>query len=62
MGGDVLAPTPCRYMNIVKDHVHKVMGTPEEEQCFFDTWGEEKLSEILRTQKANVEHQKRQKD
>ena len=32
--------------NVVKDHVHKVMGVPEEEQCFFDTWDEDKLSEI----------------
>ena len=34
----------------VKDYVHKVMGVPEEEECFFDTRGEENLVEILETQ------------
>ena len=28
----------------VKDYVHNVMGVPEEEQCFFDAWDEEKIS------------------
>ena len=43
----------------VKDYVHKVMGVPEEEQCFLDTWDEEKISEILETQRKVVEFQKR---
>ena len=31
----------------VKDYVHKVMGVPEEEECFLDNWDEEKITEIL---------------
>ena len=46
---------------VVKDHVHKTMGVPESEKCFFDTWDSEALSEILATQKAVVEHMKREK-
>ena len=45
----------------VKDYVHKVMGVPEEEECFFDTLDEEKLSEILETQRNNVEFQTEEK-
>ena len=45
----------------VKDYVHKVMGVPEEEECFFDTFDEEKLSEILKTQRKLVEFQKKEK-
>ena len=47
--------------NVVKDHVHKVMGVPETEKCFFDSWDEEALDEILKTQKAVVAHQKKEK-
>jgi hypothetical protein len=47
--------------NVVKDHVYKKMGVPEEEQCFFDTWDEEALDGILKTQRAVVEHQKKEK-
>ena len=46
---------------VVKDHVHKEMGVPATEQCFFDTWDEEKLEEILNTQRAVVKHQKAEK-
>ena len=45
----------------VKDYVHKTMGVPEEEQCFFDTYDEEALSEILETQRKVVEFQKKEK-
>ena len=45
----------------VKDYVHKVLGVPETEKCFFDTWDEEALDEIIRTQKAVVAHQKKEK-
>ena len=45
----------------VKDYVHKVMGVPEEEQCFFDTFDEEALSEILETQRKVVEFEKKEK-
>ena len=44
----------------VKDYVHKVMGVPEEEECFLDTWDEEKISEILETQRKIVEFQKKE--
>ena len=47
--------------NVVKDHVHKTMGVPEDEQCFFDNWDEEALDGILKTQRAVVEHQKKEK-
>ena len=47
--------------SVVKDHVHKVIGIPEEEQCFFDTWDQEKLDEISSTQRAVVKHQKAEK-
>ena len=47
--------------NVVKDHVHKTMGVPETEKCFFDSWDEDALNEILKTQKAVVEHQKKEK-
>ena len=42
---------------VVKDHV-KAMGIPEEEQCFFDTWDEDQLEQILSTQRAVAKHQK----
>ena len=45
----------------VKDYVHKVMGVPEEEECFFDTWDEEKLSEILETQRQIVDFRRKKK-
>ena len=45
----------------VKDYVHTIMGTPEDEKCFYDTWDEEALNEILKTQRAVVEHQKKEK-
>ena len=35
----------------VKDYVHNVLGVPEDEECFFDHWSEEKMREILETQK-----------
>ena len=37
------------------------MGVPEDEPCFFDSWDEEKLQEILSTQRAVVKHQKQEK-
>ena len=46
--------------NVVKHHVQTVMGVPEAEKCFFDTWGSEALDDILKTQKAVVEHQKKE--
>ena len=45
----------------VKDYVHKVMGVPEEEECFFDTWAEEKLSEILETQQKMSNFRRKKK-
>lgn len=47
--------------NVAKDHAHKTMGVPEDEQCFFDNWDEEALDGILKTQRAVVEHQKKEK-
>ena len=47
--------------NVVKDHVHKVMGVPDTERCYYDSWDEEALDEILKTQKAVVAHQKKEK-
>jgi energy-coupling factor transporter ATP-binding protein EcfA2 len=47
--------------NVVKDHVNKVMGVPDTEKCFYDSWDEEALDEILKTQKAVVAHQKKEK-
>ena len=47
--------------DLVKDHVHKVMGVPDEEKCFFDTWGEEILEELMSQQRAVVKHQKTEK-
>ena len=46
---------------VVKKHVHTTMGVPEDEPCFFDTWDEEKLNEIIATQRAVVQHQKKMK-
>lgn len=45
----------------VKDYVYKTMGVPEDEQCFFDTWDGAALQEIVETQKAVVQHQKKEK-
>ena len=47
--------------NVVKDHVNNVMGVPDTEKCFYDSWDEEALDEILTTQKAVVAHQKKEK-
>ena len=47
--------------DVVKDHVHKVMGVPDEEKCFFDTWDEEVLEELMSQQRAVVKHQKTEK-
>ena len=47
--------------NVVKDYVKNQMGVPEDEQCFFDSWDEEKLTEILSTQRAVVKHHKQEK-
>ena len=38
------------------------MASPPEEETFFDYWDEEKVSEILSTQRAVVKHQKEAKD
>ena len=46
---------------VVKDHVYKKMGVDASEKCFFDTWDVDALREILTTQKALVEYQKREK-
>ena len=46
---------------VVKDYSANVLGVPPEEETFFDTWDEAKLSEILSTQKAIVKHQKEEK-
>jgi len=43
---------------VVKDYSSNVLGVPPEEETFFDSWDEAKLSEILSTQKAVVKHQK----
>lgn len=45
----------------VKEYSAKVMGVPPEEETFFDSWDEDKLSEILSTQRAVVKHQKAEK-
>jgi hypothetical protein len=47
--------------SVVKDHVEQVMGVPESEKCFFDTWDQDALDEILSTQRAVVKHQKAEK-
>ena len=47
--------------NPVKDYVYKTMGVPEEEQCFFDTWDEAQLQEILKIQRAVVEHKQKER-
>ena len=36
-------------------------GVPETEKCFYDSWDEEALDEILKTQKAVVATQKKEK-
>ena len=45
----------------VKEFSAKVLGVPPEEETFFDSWDEDKLSEILSTQRAVVKHQKEEK-
>ena len=45
----------------VKEYSAKVLGVPPEEETFFDEWDEDKLAEILSTQRAVVKHQKEQK-
>jgi len=45
----------------VKEYSTKVLGILPEEETFFDYWDEEKVSEILSTQRAVVKHQKEQK-
>jgi len=45
----------------VKEYSAKVMGVPPDEETFFDEWDEDKLSEILSTQRAVVKHQKKEK-
>ena len=47
--------------NVVKAYVRDEMGVPEDEECFFDTWDEAKLQEILSTQAAVIKHQKSEK-
>ena len=42
----------------VKEYSTKVLGILPEEETFFDYWDEEKVSEILSTQRAVVKHQK----
>ena len=36
-------------------------GVPDEEKCFFDTWDEEVLEELMSQQRAVVKHQKTEK-
>ena len=45
----------------MRHYVHKVMGVPEDEQCFFSEWHEDTLAGILDTQRQVVAHQKKQK-
>ena len=45
----------------VKKYSTEVLGVPPDEETFFDEWDEEKLAEILSTQRAVVKHQKEQK-
>ena len=44
----------------VRDYVRKVMGVPEEEECFSE-WNEDTLAGILATQRQVVAHQKKEK-
>jgi Cdc6-like AAA superfamily ATPase len=46
---------------IAKDYVYKTMGVDENEKCFFDTWDEDALHEIIQTQKSIVQYQKKEK-
>ena len=46
---------------VVKTYVRDTMGVPEDEECFFDSWDEEKLTQILSTQRAIIKHQKQEK-
>ena len=43
----------------MRHYVHKTMGVPEDEQCFFSEWDEATVSGILETQKAVVAHQQK---
>ena len=45
----------------MKEYSTKVLGILPEEETFFDYWDEEKVSEILSTQRAVVKHQKEAK-
>ena len=45
----------------VKEYSAKVLGVPPDEETFFDSWDEDKLSEILSTQRAVVKHQREEK-
>ena len=46
----------------VKDYVAKELGVdPAKEKCFFDEWDPEALKEILETQAAMVQYQKKHK-
>jgi hypothetical protein len=47
--------------NVVKAYVRDTMGVPEDEECFFDAWDEDKLTELLSTQRAIIKHQKQEK-
>ena len=45
----------------VKDYVYKRMVVPTDEECFFDTWDDEKLREIVETQKSVIQHMEKEK-
>ena len=46
---------------VVKAYVRDTMGVPDDEEWFFDSWDEDKLSEILTTQRSVIKHQKQEK-
>ena len=45
----------------VRDYVRKVMGVPEDEECFFSEWNEDTLAGILDAQRQVVAHQKKKR-
>ena len=47
--------------SVVRDYSANVLGVDPSEETFFDTWDEDKVSEILSTQRAVVQHQKKEK-
>ena len=47
--------------SVVKDYSRDTLGVPADEQCFFSEWDEEKLEEILSTQRDVVKFQKAEK-